>query len=71
MAHSKEAHGQMAQKHSKGGMVSHFGESHWEKKGEETQVADLKYAGEMSNPSDLKRSVDALAGYVKKNAMKY
>jgi hypothetical protein len=48
-----------------------MGPAHWEKKPGETKVADGKYAGEFSNPEDLKRSVDALADYAKKNRMKY
>jgi len=43
---------------------------HFEKDAGKTMVADLKY-GSGNNPEDLKRSVDGLASYVKKNKMKY
>ena len=33
--------------------------------------SNIKYAGEFSNPEDLKRSADALASYVKSHKMKY
>lgn len=64
MAHSKEAHGKM-------NAMGEFHKGHWEKSQGETNVADGKYASEMDNPADLKRSVDSLASYVKKNKMKY
>ncbi len=57
--------------HHKHAAMSQFNDSHWEKKPGETMVADGKYASEMGNPEELKRSVDALASYVKKNKMKY
>ncbi len=56
---------------SKGGGMPYFERDHWEKKVDDTSVADGKYATEMGNPEDLKRSVDSLASYVKKNKMKY
>ncbi len=55
----------------KAGLKMPLGNEHWEKKPGETAVADGKYASEMGNPEDLKRSVDALASYAKKNRMKY
>jgi len=64
MAHSKEAH-------AKKPAMSEFHDNHWEKKPGDTMVADGKYATEMGNPEELKRSVDALAAYAKKNKMKY
>lgn len=57
--------------HHKMKAMSQFNEGHWEKKPGETSTADGKYATEMGNPADLKRSVDALASYTKKNKMKY
>jgi len=51
--------------------MGQFNEGHWEKKPADTSVADGKYATEMGNPEDLKKSVDALASYVKNNKMKY
>lgn len=46
---------------------------HFEKTMQELDVCGLKYASEstMENPQDLKRSNDALAGYVKTHKMKY
>ena len=44
---------------------------HFEKDMSQLKGADLKYAGEFSNPEDLKKSSDALASYVKKHKMKY
>lgn len=55
----------------KEGLKMPLGNVHWEKKPGDTNVADGKYATEMGNPEDLKRSVDALAAYAKKNKMKY
>ncbi len=65
MAHSKEAHG-------KGAGMPYFEKDHWQKKVEDVSVCDAKYTqGEMSNPEHLKKSVDMLSGYVKKNKMIY
>lgn len=65
MAHSKEAHG----KHK---AMSQFNEGHWQKAEGDTTVADGKYtSGEMENPTHLKKSVNDLAGYMKKNKMQY
>lgn len=55
----------------KEGLKMPMGNSHWEQKPGTTSVANGKYASEMGNPEDLKRSVDSLASYVKKNKMKY
>lgn len=51
--------------------MGQFNDGHWEKKYEPLKVADGKYASEMGNPEDLKRSNDALASYVKSHKMKY
>lgn len=65
MAHSKEAHG----KHK---AMAQFNEGQWQKSEGDTSSADGKYTqGEMSNPEHLKKSVDMLAGYTKKNKMQY
>lgn len=65
MAHSKEAHG-------KGAGMPYFERDHWQKNAGETEVANGKYTqGEMSNPEHLKKSVDGLANYVRKNKMQY
>lgn len=56
----------------KEGLKMPMGNAHWEQKPGETMTSDLKYtSGEMSNPEHLKKSVDDLAGYVKKNKMQY
>lgn len=65
MAHSKEAHSKM-------NAMSQFNAGHHEKRPGDTNVADGKYtSGEMSNPEHLKKSVDMLAAYTKKNKMQY
>lgn len=56
---------------AKEGLKMPMGNSHWEMKPGETSVANGKYASEFGNPEDLKKSVDGLASYVKKNKMKY
>lgn len=55
----------------KGKGMANMGSAHWEKKVLDTMMADGKYASEMGAPEELKGQVDALAGYVKKNKMKY
>lgn len=56
----------------KGRGMAEMGPSHWEKKVEDTNVADGKYAkSEMGNPEELKESVNKLASYVKSHKMKY
>lgn len=56
---------------SKGMGMSAMGGNHWEKKVDATKVADGKYGTEFGAPEELKKSVDALANYAKKNQMKY
>lgn len=56
---------------AKKGLDFPLGNSHWENKVEDTEVADTRYCSEMDAPEELKRSVDGMAGYVKKNKMKY
>ena len=56
----------------RGAGLPYFHKEHWEKDAGETAVADGKYTeGEMSNPEHLKKSVDMLASYTKKNKMNY
>lgn len=56
--------------HHQGGGMSTFNREHWEKDPGDIEVCNLKYtSGEMSNPEHLKKSVDALSSYVKKNKM--
>jgi hypothetical protein len=57
--------------HHKGKGMAEMGPSHWEKKVGDTMVADGKYASEMGNPEDLKKSVDGLASYAKKHKEKH
>jgi hypothetical protein len=57
--------------HQKGRGMSAMREGHWEKKVEDTKVADGKYCSEMGAKEDLKGQVDKLAGYVKSHKMKY
>ena len=65
MAHSKAAHGKM-------NAMAQFNENHHTKNPGTTMMADGKYTqGEMQNPEHLKRSVDDLAKYTKKNKMSY
>jgi len=44
---------------------------HFEKDVSQLNGADLKYAGQFSNPEDLQKSNEALASYMKKHKMKY
>ena len=46
---------------------------HFERNIDDLVGGDVKYASKstMGNPEDLKKSADALAGYVKTNKMKY
>lgn len=60
-----------AHPHHKGQGFAAQPNHHWEKKPEETMVADGKYGTEFGAPEELKKSVDGLASYVKKNKMKY
>lgn len=57
----------------KANMMAPVGSQHWEKDAGDTECCNLKYAGKdsMDNPERLKRSVDKLSSYVKKNEMKY
>lgn len=64
MAHSKEAHGKHA-------AMKQFNEGHWEKKKDDTSVADGRYCGEMAGAEELGAQVNKLASYAKKNRMSY
>jgi hypothetical protein len=56
----------------RGAGLPNFKREHWEKDAGETAVADGRYCtGEMDNPEHLKKSVNELAGYVKRNKMSY
>ena len=64
-------------KHDKGlgqsNLMQPVGSQHWEKNAGDIESCDCKYAGKdsMDNPERLKRSVDKLSTYVKKNEMVY
>jgi hypothetical protein len=64
MAHSKEAHG----KHK---AMPQFNEGHWEKDLSDVESAGGRYASEMNTCEEYKKSVDGLAGYVKKHKEKH
>jgi hypothetical protein len=65
MAYSKESNAKM-------NAMDQFNKDHWTKDQGETMAADGKYTeGEMRNPEHLKKSVDMLAAYAKKNKMQY
>lgn len=53
------------------GLKMPLGNSHWEKKPQETKTADGKYCSEMGAAEELKSQVDGLANYVKSHKMKY
>ncbi len=57
-------------KKASGGGMPYFNKEHWEADQGKTGVADLKYTNG-SNPEELKKSVNELASFVKKNKMKY
>lgn len=57
--------------HGKSNLMAPVGSQHWEKDAGDIECCNLKYAGKdsMDNPERLKKSVDKLSGYVKKNSM--
>ena len=58
--------------HQNGTGMEGFNRDHYEKNQAEPMLADLKYTnGDMSNPENLKNSVDKLSSYVRKNKMKH
>jgi hypothetical protein len=56
---------------AKKGLDFPLGNAHWEDKVEDVELADTRYCSEMDAKEELKRQVDGLANYVKKNKMKY
>lgn len=44
-----------------------FNQGHWEKKPDQTNAGGSRYASEMNTSEEYKKSVDGLAGYVKKH----
>ncbi len=57
--------------HDKMAAMPKFNEGHWEKKYDDSGVADLKYSSEFGQAEEYKRSVDALANYAKKHKMQH
>ena len=49
---------------------SELPDKHWEKDAGEIDCGNLKYAGEYSNPEELKRSADKLVDYIEKHQPK-
>ncbi len=64
MAHSKEAHGKHA-------AMPQFNKGHWEKDLSDVESAGGRYASEMNTAEEYKKSVDGLAGYVRKHKEKH
>ena len=56
---------------AKGRGMASIEKNHWEKKVEDTNAENGKYASEMGAASELKGQVDKLASYAKKHQMKY
>jgi hypothetical protein len=54
-------------KEGKKAAMPQFNQGHWEKKPEETMTGGSRYASEMNTSEEYKKSVDGLAGYVKKH----
>ncbi len=57
--------------HHKGKGMASMGPQHWEKKVEDTMVADGKYCSEMDAVGEYKKSVDGLAKYCKSHQAKH
>lgn len=57
--------------HDKMAAMPQFQEGHWERKLEDTEVADGKYSSEMGQEKEYRENVNALAAYAKKHRMKY
>ena len=58
--------------HDKHAAMPQFNEGHWEKKYDDTMVADGKYSsGEMNQCEEYKKDVDGLANYCKKHKAKH
>lgn len=58
-------------KGGKAGLKMPMGNSHWEEKVADTDVAGGRYCSEMGAKEEMKGQVDKLASYVKKNRMSY
>lgn len=66
------AHKHSRESHSEDGMKgTTMPKEHFSMKEPMTEVCGEKYATEMGNPKDLKKSTDALVNYTRKNKMKY
>jgi len=53
--------------HDKVSAMPQFHQGHWEKDPADTELAGGKYSSEMNQMEEYKKSVDGLAGYVKKH----
>lgn len=67
----KDHHKDKAHPHHKGGGMPYFEKDHWQKKVDDIEVADERYASEMNTEEEYRRSADGLANYAKKHKMKY
>lgn len=67
----KDHHKDKAHPAPKGGGMPYFERDHWQKKVEDVEVNDERYASEMNTEEEYRKSVDGLAGYTRKNKMKY
>ena len=47
--------------------MAYFNKEHWQKNVEDVNVGGSRYASEMNTAEEYKKSVDKLAGYVKKH----
>lgn len=53
--------------HDKMAAMPQFHEGHWQKDLTDVSVADTKYSNPLMEEQDYKKSVDALASYVRKH----
>lgn len=67
----KDHHKDKAHPAPKDGGMPYFERDHWQKKVEDVEVNDERYASEMNTEEEYRKSVDALAGYTRKHKMKY
>lgn len=67
----KEHKTQKMHPHHKGTGMKEFEKGHWQKDVADVEMDDHRYASEMEAAEEYKKSVDGLAGYLKKHRMKY
>lgn len=56
---------------AKEGLKFPLGNAHWERKAEDSMVADLRYASEMNAGEEYKASIDGLAKYARSHKAKH